>query len=174
MFDEGNKTITVTLLDGETKVKIDNVPSDITVSSFLSRLLTLDYFHDIDSDIAIMCGNEILSRSSYIDDDEVSLIVQPKKMRALASFFLFLLFIIFHATPIIMIFLNYSLWYVISIYVMGMFILGICCLILKPSAYNFTDIWKQKTTNIVFLDVLILFFKSLLPSFKLENVLLNH
>lgn len=174
MFDEGNRTITVTLLDGETKIKIDNVPSDSTVSSFLSRLLTLDYFQDIDGEVGIMCGDEILTRSSCIDDDEIKLITQPKKRKVLTSFFLFILFIALHLTPIVMIILNYRLWYVLTIYVISLFVLGICCLIFKPSANTFNDLWNYGPTNIVFIDILVLFFKSLLPSFRLENVLLNH
>lgn len=176
MFDEGNKTITVTLFDNndnETKFKIDNVPSDSTVSSLLSRLLTLDYFQNIDGEVAVMSGDEILSHSSYIDDDEIKLIIQPKKRKVLTSFFLLILFVALHATPIIMIILNYRLWYVLTIYVISLFFLGICCLIFKPSANTFNDLWNYGPTNIVFIDVLVLFFKSLLPSFRLENVLLN-
>ena len=173
MFDEGNRTVTVTLFDGETKIKIDNVPSDATASSLLSRLLTIDLLNNVEGDVAIMCGDNILSRSSYIDDDEIKLVIQPKKRRFFVSFFLLIFFLSIHATPIIMILLDYRLWYVLTIYVVSLFVLGIFCLILKPSANTFNDLWNFGSTNIVVIDVLVLFLKSLLPSFRLENVLLN-
>lgn len=171
MFDD-NRTVTVTLLDGETKIMIDKTPSDATANSILSRLLALDILKDQNTSFAIKCNGTILTPTAYVDDD-IELVVQPRKARPFLSIFLFFFFSVIHLAPIVFYCMNYKYWYCLSVYVLGLLVMGVFCLILKPSQSTFSDFWNSGPTNIVFIDVFILFLRSLSPGFRLEQVLTN-
>ncbi|OHS98238.1 hypothetical protein TRFO_35394 [Tritrichomonas foetus] len=173
MLFEDDRTLDITVQDTDQRFKIDKAPIDLTVSALILRLKTLDFLKDLKGDFRVKSGGKILNSSQVIENDEVTLLIQPKKIHFIRAFF-FLIYQIALASTLLYpkLFSFYGCSNFVT-FIAGSALLGVLAMIFKPKRFKEEFAGLDIRSN-TFLEVLVLFWKSLNPKFNLETVLLEN
>ena len=167
MFDE-NRTIQVELPDG-TSIYITNVNSDVTSHQLLEKIASIkEVSQNFEQPYHLRINNRQLFDWETISSNNVKLGLFVDEVQTPTV--IVLLFFISHILPFLVFFFSKSYVYVIFTYLICMIFFGIICLIFKPNY----DISHFPFSKIPILSIIILFFQSFLPSFRLENILLDN
>jgi hypothetical protein len=152
---------------------IDNVPTDSTVSAFLSKLLSIDSLPQNAGDSFLRGPAGIMPRDSLLGDEEYELIFERRTPSSSKTIFFFVFFLMTHMIPAFFVLFHHAPRLAIESYILGLFLLVGACHVGKPRGQVFKDITTIKLNEIFVLDFLVLLCKSFLPTFRLEDVLIH-
>lgn len=167
-FDEGTRSVTVSLPDA-TSVVFDGVSVDVTVGSFISHISTVDEIKNLEGVLSLHNKKRRLKKDEILNDDEVSLVIGKSVARPYIELIVSCLAILVHVIVACFIYSKCKWWKIILTYAGLLFVEGLFYIIIKPSG----RLMNLKKGDSEFLDILLLLFKSFLPNFELETVLLN-
>ena len=171
MLNESGRTIKVNLPENKGTIVLDNVPDDILCSALISRIAAIPTLSEKNETIGISINGKRLSRIESVDQDEIDIFFVEKKSNILSNTFFSFFFILIHAIPFVLYKTHHRLWQIVLTYVLELYVLSILCIIFKPEGqlFHFED--HQRMNPL--LEIPILFFRSLLPNFRLEHVLIR-
>jgi hypothetical protein len=152
--------------------QIDNVPADATVSSLLSRLASLELPPLTETRrLGIRVADKILSPSDSIPVSEIDLIVIRPQTSPVKRFLVWGIFVLAHLTPFALLELHDAgIHMAITSYAILSVILALLAPRLRPQPE--LDDGETKPKGLLH-ELVVLFFWSFNPSFRLEQVLIH-
>ena len=171
ILNESGRTIRVNLPENKGTIILDNIPDDILCSALISRIAAIPILSEKNKLIGISINGKKLSRIESVDQDEIDIFFIEKKSNMLSNAFFSFLFILIHTIPIVLYKTHHRLWQIILKYVLVLYLLIILCIIFKLEGQLFHFGNHQRMNHL--LEIPILFFRSLLPNFRLEQVLIR-
>ena len=177
MFEEYH-TLTVYFPNKTKPIYIMNVPYDATCATIISKPYSLPIAKEYKGEIVIKCNNEIIHGNSLIDDDViyVDLCVKQKEKKITKAFF-FIFFIVAHISPFVSyLVFGMKLMIILCVYLGLLFMLGLLIIVFKPDPYIFDFCCKKKNDEnkkSKFKELLGLFIRSFLPTFRVEQIVGN-
>lgn len=178
MYEEYH-TLTVHFPNKSEPIYITNVPYDATCSLLAAKFKSLPIVNEYEGDIVIKCNDEVVPGNTVIDEDEIYIEFSVKrKEKILTKIFFTIFFFAVHISPFIVYFLfGMKIMITLCTYLGLLFLMGLFILILHPDPhlFNFNDTSKknENAKRSKFHDCFILFLKSFLPSFRLEQITAN-
>ena len=162
------RTVLVHLPAGD--LKIDNVPEDTTVETFIERLRVAGA---VTGDVvALERDGETLPLDAIVDSDEVRVVVIKQIEGSLKSFVFAWIFFLIHAVTGL-VGRYHGLGPGIVIYIPCLAVFAILCLIFKPSQRVFLEAKHFDTRRCIVLDVIWTFVRTLNPFFEIEDLIMG-
>jgi hypothetical protein len=158
-------------IPGGSVISVDKVPANSTAAELLSRLIGLPSIEVTGVPQLTTLTSEVIHNSAFLDDTEYELQFVPEKPNFLQASFFFSLFLMIHSITILLAVFETKLRAIIA-YIMMLYLLCLCCVILKPSGHILKDMSLKPKNNPV-VDFLWVLLRSFLPTFRLEHVLLH-
>jgi len=156
----------VVVLPNKKEIIVNNVPEDILAGGFLSRIEGIDEVQSLKFPLKVSDQGYILESNDIIPSDKIDIVEFKPKENSFKVIVYITLLIASLMIPLYMYFQKKAfIWCVSSMLLIYALYISIALLIRPPEHVDLSS-------NTV-LDVIVLFFKSLLPTFRLEQVLIR-
>ena len=158
--------LTLTLPDSR-EIKLKNVPEDITASSFISSISKLQVIQDLGFPVQL----EGVDPRSFLVGGTYTLIERKDKVNYFGQFFLWICFISTFCVPGLVYYLSHNFRHTLFSYIASCIVYGVICTFIKPRNIKLDETLTHQRFGIVF-EVIILFFRTMLPTFRMEELVL--
>ena len=158
---------------GEKQYSIENVPDGLKARALIDGLR--ERFDKNAGDPVIQIQGRVLEPEDPVADDEIEIVfLQSKKGWTVKGLCIGAIWIAVHLLPFICVFHSeYRPWSGIALYIIGVIFMLLVTGITNSKPDILKEVTRVRAKDNVILEVIILFFRSCMPGFRLENLLLN-
>lgn len=157
------------VLPDKSEILLNNVPFSCSAEQMFSRISSLDRIKKLNAELELIQDGKLLELDDCITQDIV--VVQKVKYstsKLVFNTYLAVIIILAIIPVATYIRLNRSTGYVIISFVICLFIFSILTILVQPPRDSSDNI-----KNHIVLELIVLFFKSMSPRFRLVNLIIN-